>query len=971
MGRGGRVGSKRSVKKRLRSRNKGSDDSDEDYRVGEDEDLDDSDENCSSFDDDASEESLGIHEEEEEEEEGVRKVMRSKKGSNNSQGRKNNRFKRSKKRRKVTSEEDDDEDNDYDDDNDDDDDEDEDEDGVYDEENEDWKNKGFTRSKKQRNVRYKEEDNHDDDDYHDEDYDEDNEDDNEDDDHDEDDEEFTPEIDYVDEENEILNGKRKKVGQGLRKRGFVKSRKTVRESKLLERRVINKNKINGLRRKARSDDDTGNAIVRRKHGNHPKLKRKRKVVQSDSDFVCSEPSDFEFTISEEEREQVREAAEFCGSLSVSLRSSTSKAPRENEASSWRRNSQGRKGKSKVDDSEASGRRQNSLGRKGKAKVDDSPKDAGKRVCGICFSEEGKNTVRGTLNCCNHYFCFTCIIEWSKVESRCPLCKQRFGTITRPARLSSSIALRDVVIQIPERDQVYQPSEEELRTYLDPYANVHCTECHQGGDDGLMLLCDICDSPAHTYCVGLGREVPEGNWYCEGCRPCAPGSASQLQESLTNQRAPTNNLSQGESQVENHGGGLESLDPVSVPIPDAPLIQADGLFSPSRYFVGDVQAASPRSGLGASTLSGRRWIHRQVHNLIYNNRMSQMAGRVAGSVDVDARNASPLNTQMDLDRDVVFQSRRTLETGTSHHMFLEDRSQCIPSPLWHDRHSSSVIFSPLSRQVGHELCTTTSASALDQPLWQDQNSSSLRLSPLSRQVGHELCNTTFAFDHRVAPAQFVDLNLSMDQIEGCEPLQQSNWRSGIGSDDCMSPMAREGGHSNAVKEQVQLMVRNHLKSLSREMELGCSEQNHEYTTATVVGFRAKFDYPIILESEIVFIECELSYLALHLGKNTFLTACVSVGLPKLAWVRVNLANLDFHILYLLHHKDMCASDVLITAPFLPLFLEDQRIPTLLCFAEVDADLTSQIIVIIISPDSQSDNEAAHDLKRVKLPSFMNW
>lgn len=33
----------------------------------------------------------------------------------------------------------------------------------------------------------------------------------------------------------------------------------------------------------------------------------------------------------------------------------------------------------------------------------------------------------------------------------------------------------------------------------------------------MLLCDICDSSAHTYCVGLGREVPEGNWYCGGCR----------------------------------------------------------------------------------------------------------------------------------------------------------------------------------------------------------------------------------------------------------------------------------------------------------------------------------------------------------------------------------------------------------------------------------------------------------------------
>jgi hypothetical protein len=72
--------------------------------------------------------------------------------------------------------------------------------------------------------------------------------------------------------------------------------------------------------------------------------------------------------------------------------------------------------------------------------------------------------------------------------------------------------------------VYQPTEEEIRRWLDPYENVVCIECNQGGDDSLMLLCDICDSSAHTYCVGLGREVPEGNWYCGGCRLNDEGSS---------------------------------------------------------------------------------------------------------------------------------------------------------------------------------------------------------------------------------------------------------------------------------------------------------------------------------------------------------------------------------------------------------------------------------------------------------------
>lgn len=32
----------------------------------------------------------------------------------------------------------------------------------------------------------------------------------------------------------------------------------------------------------------------------------------------------------------------------------------------------------------------------------------------------------------------------------------------------------------------------------------------------MLLCDLCDSASHTYCVGLGATVPEGDWYCRDC-----------------------------------------------------------------------------------------------------------------------------------------------------------------------------------------------------------------------------------------------------------------------------------------------------------------------------------------------------------------------------------------------------------------------------------------------------------------------
>lgn len=51
---------------------------------------------------------------------------------------------------------------------------------------------------------------------------------------------------------------------------------------------------------------------------------------------------------------------------------------------------------------------------------------------------------------------------------------------------------------------------------DPYVNTICTVCSSSSDDELLLLCELCDSAAHTYCVGLGTTVPEGDWFCKDC-----------------------------------------------------------------------------------------------------------------------------------------------------------------------------------------------------------------------------------------------------------------------------------------------------------------------------------------------------------------------------------------------------------------------------------------------------------------------
>ncbi|KAG2541367.1 hypothetical protein PVAP13_9NG682900 [Panicum virgatum] len=260
---------------------------------------------------------------------------------------------------------------------------------------------------------------------------------------------------------------------------------------------------------------------------------------------------------------------------------------------------------------------------GKGKEKQEPEEAGNPICGICLSEEQRATVQGVLNCCSHYFCFACIMEWSRVESRCPLCKQRFTTITKSSKVDLGLGVRKSVIKVEERDQVYQPTEEEIRRWLDPYENVVCIECNRGGDDSLMLLCDICDSSAHTYCVGLGREVPEGNWYCGGCRLGDEGpSYTGIQRTVANERQNYR------TQVDNSSVSFGPAAP-SGTFERSPSINPRGSFqgidlnlSP-RDFPGDTHPAESQVSTDSvstptgrrATLSGRRQIHRYIRILL--------------------------------------------------------------------------------------------------------------------------------------------------------------------------------------------------------------------------------------------------------------------------------------------------------------------------------------------------------------------
>ena len=321
-------------------------------------------------------------------------------------------------------------------------------------------------------------------------------------------------------------------------------------------------------------------------------------------------------------------------------------------------------------------------------------------------------------------------------------------------------------------QVYQPSEEELRSYIDPYEYVICLECHQGGDDGLMLLCDNCDSPAHTYCVGLGREVPEGNWYCDGCRPVALGSpSSQVQERVAEQRVTIQSLPVRPPAVHVR----ESIDLNLMSSPRTAFSQGFGHLPSSRFTGRSVEGASSVSGGGAPTLSERRWIHRhrQIQQLLSIDRTTPTTGRThATSATTSTSNLN--SSQIDQSRETAAEHAMKQDVGTSYHTFFEER-----------------------------LCNNTSPLMQNGALWPGL--------------------------------------VGTPPVLGYEQIHHFS-RSNIVIDGSLSPGVREESNFHNAKEQLQSMVKSHLKSLSQNIDLG---NCYFSSTTSKIFYFYHFFFPFII------------------------------------------------------------------------------------------------------------------------------
>ncbi|KAJ0250301.1 Uncharacterized protein HA466_0144610 [Hirschfeldia incana] len=150
-------------------------------------------------------------------------------------------------------------------------------------------------------------------------------------------------------------------------------------------------------------------------------------------------------------------------------------------------------------------------------------------CGICMDII---VDRGLLDCCQHWFCFECIDNWSSIMNLCPLCQREFQLITCvPVNDSGESSKVDEVSLSGDEDWCVEEETDALSSpshYIDENAvicldgdlcKIRNTFNYIGEDSNLdtSIACDSCDTWYHAICVGFDLEIAsEDTWVCPRC-----------------------------------------------------------------------------------------------------------------------------------------------------------------------------------------------------------------------------------------------------------------------------------------------------------------------------------------------------------------------------------------------------------------------------------------------------------------------
>ncbi|CAJ2505994.1 Uu.00g001240.m01.CDS01 [Anthostomella pinea] len=140
------------------------------------------------------------------------------------------------------------------------------------------------------------------------------------------------------------------------------------------------------------------------------------------------------------------------------------------------------------------------------------------------THDGDNKI-AVIQVCGHVLHDACLREWTGKANSCPICRQAFHLVHVYDKVGGTEILS---YEVEDKKQV---AEFDPQAWLDENPEEaddtqDCPICGHVGHEEVLILCDGCDTPYHTYCIGLDS-VPRGHWFCMECSEQAAGLLSAV------------------------------------------------------------------------------------------------------------------------------------------------------------------------------------------------------------------------------------------------------------------------------------------------------------------------------------------------------------------------------------------------------------------------------------------------------------
>ncbi|KAL3419163.1 PHD-finger domain-containing protein [Phlyctema vagabunda] len=149
--------------------------------------------------------------------------------------------------------------------------------------------------------------------------------------------------------------------------------------------------------------------------------------------------------------------------------------------------------------------------------------------------------------CDHILHNECLKSWSLKANSCPICRQAFNLVEVLDKVGGT-SLSEYIVEDKKQVAEFDPNawieEEDEQEESDP-----CPICGKSDDEDVLLLCDLCSAPYHTYCIGLDR-VPRGDWFC---LECATEGAYLIANQASEALGDTESLSESGRNTDTYSG----------------------------------------------------------------------------------------------------------------------------------------------------------------------------------------------------------------------------------------------------------------------------------------------------------------------------------------------------------------------------------------------------------------------------------